>query len=84
MCGFEGIFSRYFNLAYMDYSSSFLSRCRVLAELVSPARKGGSAVPVQRRAPAVVQRSPPRTLASQILLLQTYDNGSKEFGGSVN
>lgn len=29
-----GVFNRYFNLVYMDYSASFLSRCRVLAELL--------------------------------------------------
>lgn len=55
------------------------SPCRVTA-----ARKGDSAVPEQCRALAVVQHTPPHALASRLLLLQTYDNGSKEFGGSVN
>lgn len=55
------------------------SPCRVIL-----ARKGDSAVPEQCWAIAVVQHTPPHTLVLWILLLQTYDSGSKEFGGSVH
>lgn len=62
----------------MDYSLSFLSRCRILCRVI-PARKWDSPVPRQCRALAVVEHAPPWDLASLIRLLQTFDSGSKEF-----